>query len=373
VSTDVSVSLSEIEVMSNGVNVAAGLGAGAFISLNASGSVTQLTDAVNTRTTTSTPNYAQTALTLTSTAADTSAAWVQLDLGAAYAVDGVQVFTLDWAAIAARKNYTVFASATDMSGMTYAQLNASSAVWKQSETIESSSTTPTLLTGSTASGAGSDAVARVYGMGGEQLASVEVFENGVSLGSTTVGDNGKWSVLLNLPLDGTAHTLSAVQTDLQGNTRSSDANLTYYAPFVGTAGSDSFSIGSEGELINLPLVAGKQGLDSLVLPTSTLVRTLDMSQPSVNITGMEILDIKNNILSNLNWSNFTKLALDTALVSDGGQSYDLLIKGTGSVTGAGWADSNSTALVGGVSYEIYAQNNHQILIDKAHLSSVAVL
>ncbi len=373
VSTDVSVSLSEIEVMSNGVNVAAGLGASAFTSLNASGAATQLTDGVGSRSIAATTNYAQPALTLTSTAADTSAAWVQLDLGAAYAVDGVQVFTLDWAANAARNNYSVFASAVDMSGMTFAQLNASSTVWKQSETVGTSSTTPTLLTGSTASGAGSDAVARVYGMGGEQLANVEVFENGVSLGKTTVGDLGKWSVLLNLPLDGAAHTLSAVQTDLQGNTLNSDANLTYYAPFVGTAGSDAFSVGSEGELMNLPLVAGKQGLDSLVLPTSAVVRTLDLSQPSVNVTGMEILDIKNNILSNFNWSNFTKLAADTSVVSDGGQSYDMLIKGTGTVTGAGWVDSNSTALVGGVSYEIYAQNGHQILIDKTHLSSVVVL
>jgi hypothetical protein len=61
---------------------------------------------------------------------------------------------------------------------------------------------------------------------GEIGGTVVVWDGATSVGSATVGDDGNWSVAVTLTGDG-AHSLTAKETDLAGNTGASSAALVY--------------------------------------------------------------------------------------------------------------------------------------------------
>jgi hypothetical protein len=110
----------------------------------------------------------------------TNDAWVQIDLGRAYSVDSVKIWDLGGNGTSNSNNLTVFASATDMSANTYAQLTAggsgavnlgttsnmttagqSFANTGSSQYVQIVDTTPT-ISGTLAAALGSDDVLAVY-------------------------------------------------------------------------------------------------------------------------------------------------------------------------------------------------------------------
>ena len=140
--------------------------------------------------------------------------WVQIDLGQAYAIDKI-VVTSRSGFESRSADIVVLVSLESMSAASLPDLQASSAVvWGQvSGAVSSSGTTVQALTGRLVS---SDAALPVLVGSGEAGATVDIFDDGVLLGSAHVLGDGTWRFQASSIRSGT-HLITLKQTDMAGN------------------------------------------------------------------------------------------------------------------------------------------------------------
>jgi hypothetical protein len=177
-----------------------------------------------------------------------------------------------------------------------------------------------------------------------------LFDGKIAVGSRKVGAGGVWTITTAKPLAVGAHSLSASEVDVAGNTSAlSPAQLLVVAraaanavSFFGSAGIDHFTGGagndvfrfSAADLGNTDIVKGGGGADQLRLTSAGTVH-------ANGVSGVETYVLSNgagNALT-LASSNFTG-TVNSAITVDGGNAADTLSE-------AGVAATDKAVLKGG--------------------------